>query len=373
MLPGDLAAAARPNGSIRPPKWQHPPRFWRLLPQQPRQQPPRQGGCCPAAGQHPPCRGGCCLGRAAPAQLLPREGSSCLGRTFETRPRQNQNRIRLPRQQPPAAAAWPPQHPFGLEADAARPPSGCCPAARRLLGRLLPGSGRLLPGRWAAAAAAAGQHPLDRTTPKQNLKTPAYAAILIFCDDLYSPEKRLTVPIRTCRGRAPETSPDHRTRQIAPLLSLGCFLSSASLTVRRSNERERPRGGWGSTQRAFQRSAGDHAAFVKLDESSRDRFAPVRQWSRVIAPASFGQFRRCCATPVPQRPGMPPIERKLCARCCKPINVPTGKAESVTSRLVPSRRRRQGADTAAWRRRIPQRAAGGAGRDRRTAERAAPP
>ena len=32
---------------------------------------------------------------------------------------------------------------------------------------------------------------------------------------------------------------------------------------------------------------------------------------------------------------MPPIERKLCARCCKPINVPTGKAESVTSRLVP--------------------------------------
>ena len=223
MLPGDLAAAARPNGSIRPPKWQHPPRFWRLLPQQPRQQPPRQGGCCPAAGQHPPCRGGCCLGRAAPAQLLPREGSSCLGRTFETRPRQNQNRIRLPRQQPPAAAAWPPQHPFGLEADAARPPSGCCPAARRLLGRLLPGSGRLLPGRWAAAAAAAGQHPLDRTTPKQNLKTPAYAAILIFCDDLYSPEKRLTVPIRTCRGRAPETSPDHRTRQIAPLMC-GRFL-----------------------------------------------------------------------------------------------------------------------------------------------------
>ena len=121
------------------------------------------------------------------------------------------------------ASARPPQHPFGLEADAARPPSGSCPAAGRLLGRLLPGSGRQPPGRWAAAAAAAGQHPLDRTTPKQSLKTPAYAAILIFCDDLYSPEKRLTVPIRTCRGRAPETSPDHRTRQIAPLLC-GCFL-----------------------------------------------------------------------------------------------------------------------------------------------------
>ena len=32
---------------------------------------------------------------------------------------------------------------------------------------------------------------------------------------------------------------------------------------------------------------------------------------------------------------MPKIERKLCARCCKPINVLTGKAESATSRLVP--------------------------------------
>ena len=36
------------------------------------------------------------------------------------------------------------QHPFGLEADAARPPSGCCPAAKRML-----------PGRQAAAGAAA--------------------------------------------------------------------------------------------------------------------------------------------------------------------------------------------------------------------------
>ena len=129
------------------------------------------------------------------------------------------------------------QHPFGhrpatvssrrmlpgRQTAAARPPSGCCLAAGRLLGRLLPSSGRQPPDRWAAAAAAAGQHPLDRTTPKHNLKTPAYAAILIFCDDLYSPEKRLTVPICTCRGRAPETSPDHRTRQIAPLLC-GRFL-----------------------------------------------------------------------------------------------------------------------------------------------------
>ena len=54
----------------------------------------------------------------------------------------------------------------GRQADAAPPPSGSCPVARRLLGRLLPGSGRQPPGRSAAAAAAAGQHPLDRTTPK---------------------------------------------------------------------------------------------------------------------------------------------------------------------------------------------------------------
>ena len=70
---------------------------------------------------------------------------------------------------------------------------------------MLPVSGRKPPGRWAEAAAASGRLPPDRTTPKQNLKTLAYAAILIFFDDLYSPEKRLTVPIRTCRGRAPET------------------------------------------------------------------------------------------------------------------------------------------------------------------------
>ena len=35
-----------------------------------------------------------------------------------------------------------PQHPFGLEAAAAPPPSGCRGGSARLLGRLLPGSGR---------------------------------------------------------------------------------------------------------------------------------------------------------------------------------------------------------------------------------------
>ena len=112
------------------------------------------------------------------------------------------------------------------------------PAARRLPLRLPPGSGRQPPGRSAAAAAAAGQHPLDRTTPKQNLKTPAYAAILIFCDDLYSPEKRLTVLIRTCRGRAPETSPYHRTRQIAPLLC-GRFLVLSDKPLQRFHQHHR--------------------------------------------------------------------------------------------------------------------------------------
>ena len=93
---------------------------------------------------------------------------------------------------------------------------------------MLPVSGRKPGGRWAEAAAASGRLPPDRTTPKQNLKTLAYAAILIFFDDLYSPEKRLTVPIRTCRGRAPETSPDHRTRQSAPLLC-GRFLRNKKI------------------------------------------------------------------------------------------------------------------------------------------------
>ena len=32
---------------------------------------------------------------------------------------------------------------------------------------------------------------------------------------------------------------------------------------------------------------------------------------------------------------MPRLERKLCARCCRPIAVLAGKAEQVNSRLVP--------------------------------------
>jgi hypothetical protein len=79
-------------------------------------------------------------------------------------------------------------------------------------------------GRWAVPAAGAGQEPHGRTTPIQNLKTLAFAAISIFWHAFCSAEKRLTTRSRTCRGRAQETSSDHRTRKIAPLLC-GRFLT----------------------------------------------------------------------------------------------------------------------------------------------------
>jgi hypothetical protein len=69
--------------------------------------------------------------------------------------------------------------------------------------------------------AGAGQQPHGRTTPIRNLKTLAFAAISIFLPVFCSAEKRLTTRTRTCRGRAPEAAPDHRTRQIAPLLCAG--------------------------------------------------------------------------------------------------------------------------------------------------------
>ena len=49
-------------------------------------------------------------------------------------------------------------------------------------------------------------------------------AISIFLHVFCRAEKRLTTRTRTCRGRAPETSPDQHTRQIAPLLC-GRFLN----------------------------------------------------------------------------------------------------------------------------------------------------
>ena len=110
------------------------------------------------------------------------------------------------------------------------------PGRNRLAGTVRPGRNRLAArqepfGREAGTArpsgrnrAGAGQEPHGRTTPIQNLKTPAFAAISIFWHAFCSAEKRLTTRSRTCRGRAPETSSDHRTRKIAPLLC-GRFLA----------------------------------------------------------------------------------------------------------------------------------------------------
>jgi len=106
---------------------------------------------------------------------------------------------------------------FGLEAE---------------LARLLPGSGQEPPGRWAVPAAGAGQEPHGRTTPIHNLKTLAFAAISIFWHAFCSAEKRLTTRSRTCRGRAPETSSDHRNRKIAPLLC-GRFLIAPVMYTRK--------------------------------------------------------------------------------------------------------------------------------------------
>ena len=190
-LPCVLVASARPNCRNRSPERQEPfaahRRLRRSLPREPLRELRATGGCCcgsraaPASGGRPsaqllPREGGFYPAPASGRRLLPREGGFCLGRTLKLG---RGNRVaasvrslarnRLPRQEPPAGAARAPQHPFGLEAAAAPPPSGRWGGSARLLGRLLPGSGRQLPGRWAVAAAGAGQQPHGRTTPKQNL------------------------------------------------------------------------------------------------------------------------------------------------------------------------------------------------------------
>ena len=87
------------------------------------------------------------------------------------------------------------------------------PAAGQEPGRSRAGAGQepaagQEPGRNRAGA---GQQPHGRTTPIRNLKTLAFAAISIFLPVFCSAEKRLTTRTRTCRGRAPEAAPDHRT------------------------------------------------------------------------------------------------------------------------------------------------------------------
>eukprot|EP00964_Phaeocystis_antarctica_P077340 scaffold47982_cov56-Phaeocystis_antarctica.AAC.2 len=82
-----------------------------------------------------------CLGRAAPASGGPLK----LGRgnrvAASVRP---QARNRFARQEPPAAAARPPQHPFGLEVVAASPPRGCWRGSCRGPAGSRPAAGRLL-------------------------------------------------------------------------------------------------------------------------------------------------------------------------------------------------------------------------------------
>jgi hypothetical protein len=130
-------------------------------------------------------------------------------------------RNRLARQEPYGRIAGT-LEPFG-EAGTVRPRDSCCPASRRLLSRrhavagappagVRPAAARPLSGCCGRSPAATAH---GRTTPIQNLrKTLAFAAICIsmFLHSFCSAEKRLTTRTRTCRGRAPETSPDHRTR-----------------------------------------------------------------------------------------------------------------------------------------------------------------
>ena len=125
-------------------------------------------------------------------------------------------RLLRPARSPPA------QEPPDREAD----PASCRarPSGRNRAGTGLAGTGQLQPAAGQEPGrnrAGAGQQPHGRTTPTHNWKTLAFAAISIFLHVFCSAEKRLTTRTRTCRGRAPETSPDHRTRQIAPLRYAG--------------------------------------------------------------------------------------------------------------------------------------------------------
>jgi hypothetical protein len=142
--------------------------------------------------QEPPSRGRSWAGAAL---------SRCKSRAAAAHSIRSASRRLLPRLE---AVAAPPLH-----AVAGAAPAGVRPAAARPL---------------KVAAAGAGQQPHGRTTPIQNLKTPAFAAISIFWHAFCSAEKWLTTRTRTCRGRAPETSTYHRTRKVAPLLC-GRFLA----------------------------------------------------------------------------------------------------------------------------------------------------
>ena len=101
-----------------------------------------------------------------------------------------------------------------------------------------PGRSREGTGRWAVAAAGAGQQPHGRTTPLQNLNENAricrHVNTYIFLHALCSAEKRLTTRTCKCRSRAPETSPDHHTR-LAPLREQGLW-KTTRLAPRRQQQ-----------------------------------------------------------------------------------------------------------------------------------------
>ena len=127
-------------------------------------------------------------------------------------------RLLRPARSPPA------QEPPDREAD----PASCRarPSGRNRAGTGLAGTGQLQPAAGQEPGrnrAGAGQQPHGHTTPTQNWTTLVFAAIFQYfsCTFFASAEERLTTWTRTCRGRAPETSPDHRTRQIAPLRYAG--------------------------------------------------------------------------------------------------------------------------------------------------------
>ena len=117
------------------------------------------------------------------------------------------------------------QHPFGLEAVAAPPRGGCCPAPPRGCWR---GSCRGPAGSRPAAKGCCGRSRAATARPHHSDTKPQSARICrnfnMFAPFWCSAEKWLTTRTRTCRGRAPETSTYHRTRKVAPLLC-GRFLA----------------------------------------------------------------------------------------------------------------------------------------------------
>ena len=131
-------------------------------------------------------------------------------------------RLRCPARSPPA------QEPPDREADLAS--CRARPSGRNRAGTGLAGTGQLQPAAGQEPGrnrAGAGQEPGSNRTATplrhrigQRSYLPPFFSISV-AHFFASAEERLTTWTRMCRGRAPETSPDHRTRQIAPLRYAG--------------------------------------------------------------------------------------------------------------------------------------------------------